>query len=386
MNKNALKRYAALLMVFIWLITNASSCFPTSSSADITFIIGDGTYDQRIHSIVYPNQSQPTDMSDMDTRVAPGNYRNYVIDDGTRRNPKNADGSDGGPVSDSQKLLETAIPSGTRVQVGLTALWMLNQTAYVDENGFYSGPLAEFYKFAIKYKDNLMPTNNSSNVVNNSTTGWNSMLAENFYPALSHSLDQAIYNITNDYNSLDPSTPITFPLKIDDRIYKADGKPQRDVLAAEISRLFDSEISKMTGVSGEPMFCGSGTQSGWTNIDPSEAGKLGNEFKCAPVRIQIDSVIINPNQGGTSSQSLIDQNKAEWIAAFELYHEQTNCWLGIQKTLELACKPGTTCVINIDANSCNTVNTDGSSKQTQFIFPEGSPTPTPVEPTVTPTP
>jgi hypothetical protein len=385
MKDNILFKLFALLVIASFAL---SACGPSSSTADITFIIGDGTEDQRIHQIVYPNQTVPSDMTYLTTRVAPGNYRNYVIDDGTRRNPKNPDGSDGGPVSDSQKLLGTVIPSGTRIQVGLTALWMLNQTAYVDANGFYSGPLADFYKFEIKYKYNLMPTNDSTNVVNNSTTGWNSMLAENFYPALSHALDQAMYNIANDFNSLDPSTPIVFPLKIDDGIYKADGKPQRDVLAAEISRLFDSEIKKMTGVGGEPMFCGSGTQSGWTNQDPNQAGKPGNEFKCAPVRIQIDSVIINPDQGGTNSQSLVDTNRSEYEAAYERYHEQTDCWMGILDAIEACGKFGVACTVILDGSTCKDANGNPASDALYFGLPDsqGNPTLEPVTIEVTPAP
>lgn len=320
-----------------------AACGPSSSLGDITFVIGDGTYDQKIHEIVYPNQQVSIGMKDLTTRVAPGNYRNYVINDGTQL-------VDGEKVGDSDKLLDAVLPSETRIQVGLTALWMLNQDAKIVD-GEYEGPLVDFYKFASKYNA-LNPTNDPTGNVRSSTSEWNQMLAENYPSALSQALSQALYNIQNDYDSL-TGERLVFSLKIDDRIWKNGDVLQKAVLANEISRVFQSKIAPMTG-SNLKMFCGSGAQSGWTDPDPKEAGQPGNSFKCADVRIQIDSVIYNPDQSNTSgSQSLIDANQARYKAAYELYHEQTSCWLGILAAIE-ACKGSAVpCTFIIDGSTCS---------------------------------
>jgi hypothetical protein len=268
--------------------------------------------------------------------------------------------------------------------VGLKALWMLNQNAYKDENGIYTkGPLVEFYKFADKYGA-LHQTNDKTGNVNSSTPEWNKMLSETFYTTLSHALSQALYNIANNYDSL-TGDPMDFKQKIDDKSWKNDDVLQKEALAKEISRLFQSEMAKQTGVQ-DKMFCGSGTQSGWKNTDPAQAGQPGNTFECADVRIQVDVVSYDPDQGNASgSQSLIDANRAQYQAAWELYHDQTDCWLGIENAINACARTGGTCIINIDAGSCNPNNADGTKSPNQIVLPN-VPTPTPAVPTATVTP
>jgi hypothetical protein len=358
MNKNKLFYLFALLIMASTLL---SACGPSSSSSACTLVVGNGTYDKNVHQIIYPDQTMPQSLADGETtKVVPCNYRNFLI---VPKNDKE--------MGDWTDPLVVTL-NGVNLDMYASVYWMVNQ----DPNA-----MKEFYKFGSKFAA-FDPSEDKTGNENFSTTGWNGMLREYFPLTLLSTAEQAIFNINNNYDSL-TGEPMEFSIKITDELWKNQDRREKKALGDEKSRLYKADMAKRA-VSSTDMFCGS-TNSSWADPNPLNAGQPGNTFNCGPVGIEVGRVSRSEVQDDTGSQSLIDANQAEWLAAYELYHEQTDCWLGIQRTAEICAQSGSSCIITIDAGSCNIYNADGTMKPTTIVLPS-EPNPALAEPPVTPAP
>lgn len=334
------------------------------------FCVAEMTYNGEVANggITWPGQPVPDLSSAGSYRLyIPCGYRNYIISDGKTRGP----GENATVLGDRTNPILLSLPSGKVVETYLGVYWTLNQS---------EAALREFIKFTKKYNALGTDMSGEGNVYS-STPGWNNMLLENFSPTLEAISRQAMQNvIKNPPMSEDGSHPII----INDNMWKTQDTEQWAALANEMSRLFANNIAKRVGSGELDLFCGSNSDTGWENPAKDMAGKPGNKFNCAPVIIEVTYVQPANAQVDSGSQSMIEANRAAWNAAYELYHEQTDCWLGIQRTAEILAQSGSPVVIVIDAGRCNTLNPDGSQKPTTIVLPNNF-TPTPEQsPTTTP--
>lgn len=292
----------------------------------------------------------------------PCNYRNYIVDNRGVANQSNT------TLGDTATLFRFVLPSGVQVDVGVKMLWQVNQ-----------GPqeLAEFVKFAAKY-DALKTDMSSEGNTYSSTDGWNNMLLENVWTAL----DSAGRAAMSELRRNPPLDKDGNQIIINDDMWRLKDDAQWEALGNKMSELFADELRSNIALANDTntatpldLVCGSGAPTGWVDSDnkaindPERFGKPGTRFNCSPVRIEITIVEKAPDQVDTGSQSIIEANAAEYEAAYERYHEQTDCWMGILDSIKACGEAGRTCNIYLDPSVCTVPSGEDASNFLKFPNP-----------------
>lgn len=311
------KQFATGFSILVVLSLLLTACSTSATTASCAYIVGDGTYDTVIDRIIYPGQSVPVDSGGSYHKVqyVPCNQRNYLINDGSKTN------ANGTLVGDEHTLIKAKTESGTDILIAVSAYWTLNQS---------EDAMRAFYAFQLKYK--AASDRDIAGDFNSSTEGWNNMLGENFGPAMARAAREGA-SLT------------------DDSIWQTNDPDQITILKDYMTDNIDDKLRQNVGYSDFDLFCGSG-QSQWT--DPNAPGT--GEFFCAPIRIEIDSVIRNPDQSNASTEGSIDLGTQQRKIAEEKYGvEEAGCWLALQDLVQ-ACKgSGSTCVFNF-SGACTSNN------------------------------
>jgi hypothetical protein len=297
----------SLLSVIVLIVMSMilTGCFASTTTASCAYIVGDGTYDSKVHKIVYPGQQVPASLSDERIYYVPCNSRNFIINDGTVTN------ANGDKVGDRSVLIKATTSTGVPITISARALWTLNQ----DETS-----MKAFYSVCLKY--NCASTQDQSGDSNFATAGWNGMLAENFGPAMdSAARDAAI--VTND------------------DVWQKHDPAQYKILGDSMSAVFAEKVRQNLGYP-QDLFCGSGN-SAWEN--PASPG-VGT-FTCSPVRIIVDDVQRVQVQADESTEGALSLNAQRLSNAEALYGIWAGYWLGLQDTIEACKNAGVTCVFNI---------------------------------------
>lgn len=312
----------------------------------------------------WPGQVLPEDVADElageSVLYIPCGYRNYIVDNRGVTNPNQA----GTVLGDSDDLFRVVLPSGIAVNIGVKVDWQLNQGA---------NELTEFIKFQTKYgalKDTMSDEGN----VYSSTPGWNSMLLETAWPTLDGAARRALSELLRNPPLDDNGNPII----IDDNFWRSQDATQWDAFSNKMSELFADELRSNIALASTDdakpvnLFCGSGAPTGWVDANnkpitnPDQFGQPGTSYNCAPVRIKLTIVEPADEQVDTGSQSVIEANKAEYEAAYEKYHEQTDCWLGILDAIEACGEAGRTCNIYLDPSVCTVPSGEDVSNFLKF--------------------
>lgn len=296
-----------VVMVVVALALMASSCWGTSSStASCAYIVGvGGSYDAKVHEIVYPGETVRDTLTGETVKYVPCNSRNYIINDGS---PKISGQT---PVGDRFTPIIASTKSGIQIKVWASAFWMLNQS---------ESALRKFYDVCFKYT--CASDKDVGGGANFSTPGWNGMLGENFGPSMDGAARKAAF-------------------QFDDEIWKTHNPDLYQKLADEMSKVFADSVRARLGYS-EDLFCSS-QNSSWD--DPLKPGK--GKFNCSPVRITVEYVDRFQSQGGEDTQSAKDLNTQRLGNAKELYGPDAGYWLGLMDAIDRCKAAGVYCIINI---------------------------------------
>lgn len=303
------------LMLFLILMlaggTFLTACSATTTTAMCAYIVGDGTYDSKVHKILYPGQQVPTTLANETINYVPCNSRNYIINDGTVTN------ANGDKMGDRFTLIKATTSTGVPITIAARALWTLNEDDVA---------MKAFWNVCFKY--NCANTKDESGTANFSTPGWNGMLAENFGPAM-------------DAAGRDASI-----LSNDDIWMKHDPK-QYAQLGDAMSAVFAEKVRQNLGYP-QDLFCGSGNST-WK--DPTNPG--AGSFTCSPVRIIVDDVERQPvsaqDTNSTAGQQAINAQRLSNAQA--LYGPDAGYWLGLQDTIDECKKTSATCIFNIGGSN-----------------------------------
>ncbi|MDO8269076.1 MAG: hypothetical protein Q7T54_00185 [Candidatus Levybacteria bacterium] len=276
------------------------------TTASCAFIVGDGStgHDAKLHKVVLPGQTFDPSANEKVSYV-PCNSRNYIINDGTVKNPN------GEIVGDRFNMITATTKSGVEIYISATALWTLNQT---------EASLRDFYNVCFKYQ--CASSKDVGGDINSSTKGWNSMLAENFGPTMDKIAQEAA-------------------AKLDDSVWKTHDQGQVKSLEDSMSALFADRIRARLGYA-EDLFCGSGN-SVWS--DPNKPGS--GTFNCSPVRIVVEEVRRGQVNADASSQGVLEINAQRLKNAQALYGTEAGYWLALQDVIEKCKAAGTTCIVNV---------------------------------------
>lgn len=353
MNK---KNYLFNLLTFLFIAAFVmSACGAATSSASCAFVVGNGVYDRDLKQSLLPGQKPTVNLENTVMQYFPCNSRNYLVTNGKRTDVA-------GDFGDRPWAIEMTTPSGTETLVEASAFWTVNQDPKALDALF-----TVFEKYGA-----TSDSETQDGKVNASTPGWNKMLSENFGPTMDSITLQAVQNILANPPMNQAGTQT---VTINDNIWKTKDTEQFRALEDEMSKLFTKNVSKRLGFSDIDLFCGSGNSKWFDPADPTRTVQPGEgQFYCAPVRIEVNNVIRKTSQGDTGSQGLIEANRAQYDAAYELYHEQTDCWLGIQAAIKACSDAGVPCVVNINSSAC--MAPDGSQSNPPIVLPN-PPTPTP---------
>jgi hypothetical protein len=229
------------------------------------FIQGKGSLDNNnnvnsadLKQVLYAGQSQRYNSEQDFSKVFPCVTRNYVV------SAANISG-------DSHQPLTGFTSEGIPVSAYVTLYWQPNQAPVPmkDFIGFCQGK----YGCAADNPDPFNGTNAQGQ--NNSTDGWNKMLAENVFPVLQRVFDAASRTVGNE-------------------VWKNQDPKLRAQIAQAMADQFSSAFQVTTG-STQDLVCGSGSTG------------IGTEFNCKEVTIVID--------GLWASQGTMQQDSADAAAA-----------------------------------------------------------------------
>lgn len=323
-----MKKQKVMLAVCIFVLAVVlTGCYSiTTTTASCAYIVGDGTYDSKIHKIIYPGQKVPAAIDDNneDIYYVPCNSRNFIINDGSVTN------ANGDKVGDRSTLIKATTSSGIPITIAARALWTLNEE---------KASMEAFYNVCLKY--NCASIKDKSGDANFSTPGWNGMLAENFGSAMDASAREAAIVTTDD-------------------VWKKHDPEQYKALGDAMSAVFSEKVRQNLGFP-QDLFCGSGN-SAWEN--PNNPGE--GTFTCSPVRIIVDDVQRVQVQADESTEGALSINAQRLTNAQALYGSAAGFWLGLQDTIEACKNSAATCIFNI-----------GEPKDVTIIkLPEIEPTPT----------
>lgn len=305
-------------MLAVLALVGLSACEENNATTTdkCAFVIGDGSsgHDARIHKVVYPGDTVHVGQYE-DIKYFPCNSRNYVINSG---NVKNANRE---LVGDRPNLSVGYTKQHTKILLGVTAYWTLNQTRSVLQN--------EFAPLCLKY--NCWSGDSRSGDANFSTPGWNGMLAENFGP----SIDRTVVEVSSEF---------------EDALWSNQDAELRKKFETRLSKEFAANVQATTGYTDD-LFCGSGN-SGWS--DPNRPGR--GKYNCTSVRFVITSVepsdktLRDQTTKVNAKQAQKNANRDELDIAKAKYGDTASYWLGVQDALG-ACNAGSTCVVNIGGSS-----------------------------------
>ena len=294
-----MRRIAAALAACALVALALAGCDSTQTqTSQCGWIVTSGFQQSHgVKRVLYPNESANHDPSD-DVWFVPCNARNYEITDtsdhGDRHNPAVATtkpGEDGSPK--------------VQVAVYLSAQWTLNRS---------HDAMVEFWAFCQKYTCQSSEQNDNS--ANNSTSGWNSMLAENMSPAIDRAVSDAVQDFGPDLWNNQSAWP---------------------QLATDVSKHIQAELRASDRYPYD-FFCavGSDTQNG---------------KPCDPPQFTVEKV--NPVNGALRSlqnqQSELEaqkrQNDLRVSVAQKLYGEYWAYFLGLQDTIDKCHAAGQNCTI-----------------------------------------
>lgn len=208
--------------------------------------------DADLGQVLYQGQSASY-KSDQDVaKFFPCINRNYV-------------GSPEGISGDTHFPLTGRTSDGVPISAWFTVWWQPNQSPE---------PIRDFIafcqgKYGCAADDPNVFNGTAANGSNNSSPGWNKMLAENMYPVLQRIFDAASRTVGND-------------------VWAKQDIELREQISNEMSDRFAEEFQKTTG-SVNDIICGSGSTG------------TGQTFDCQQVRIVIDGVWAN--QGNMQSDA-----------------------------------------------------------------------------------
>lgn len=302
-----MNRIKSLSMIAVLVVIGSFTLSACSAAAAPTglcgWIVGNGTYDRKIHKIVYPD-SNPDIGSDNEAHYVPCGPRNYRVTDGSKKD------LEGHAIGDLTSPYVATTKDKTPVLVQVDAFWQLNQS---------EGAFKKFAELCNKYK--CYTTDTDAGEANFATKGWNGMLQENFSPSVDDALQDALKEIP-------------------DSIWKDNDRALYKQLDKVLADKFMEAVRVTTGYN-EDLFCGSGN-SGWDN--PKEHDK----FTCTNVRFRVTEVTPKDKQtqasANTASQEEVkkDANQSRYNSSVPLYGKQTNYWLGVQDSVK-GCPSGATC-------------------------------------------
>ena len=171
-----MKRVVGLVTAAILGVMGLTACTSTQTQTSQCAIVVQNGLQQNhgVKKVVYPNESYTT-TGNNDEWYVPCNARNYIItasqDHGDRHDPA---------IAMTGASTDGKTP-GVQVKVWLTMHWTLNEN---------NSDMIEFWAFCQKYT--CQSSNQNDNSANNSTRGWNSMLAENTGPAINRAVIDAM--------------------------------------------------------------------------------------------------------------------------------------------------------------------------------------------------
>ncbi len=247
--KRLIKGFAILATLFMTGF-GLTACTSGTTPDMCAYTQGTGTNgaDAKVHDIYLPGE-QFTPGSEEKTFYFPCNSRNLRLTEGST--DVHADGSPVGPI-------EYYTPDGTKAIVRIRMDWMLNQNDDVLRN--------TFIPWCAKYQ--CASTDSAVRNDNFSTDGWSKgFLGENAVPAFETSARDGARAAGGNSPWDDPDA--------------------KEKISAEVSKRFMTAIRGTMGSTSD-LFCGSGETSGWS--DPSNPGKDGTTFNCAPVRVTVEDV------------------------------------------------------------------------------------------------
>ena len=352
------KNFWSLLSVLVIISLATTACGAEVRRVSQAFCVAVMSRNNNSSKFYWPEQVLPDSPADTlageSLLYIPCGYRNYIVDNRGISNPNQQDTT----LGDNTQLFRVVLPSGIAVNIGVKADWQLNQGR--DE-------LAEFIKFQTKYgalKDSMSDEGN----VNSSTPGWNRMLLEVVWPTLDGAARQAMSDLVRNPTLDENGNPII----INDDFWRTADAAQWKAFGDKMSELFADELRSNIALANTneaktiDIMCGSGAPTGWVDSEkrpitnPDQAGQPGTTYNCAPVRIKVTIVEPAEKQVDTGSQSQIEANKAKWLANYELYHEQTDCWTGILDAIA-ACGQTPNCTVILDGSVCKDLNGNPAS-------------------------
>lgn len=218
-----------------------SGCSSKAYESDCVFIVGSGVGDRRVvKEIVHPGE-KVSDRGDDESFYVPCNARNFLIRPEGGGDRKELAVATTGKGDDATKI-------GLPVLVKASMYWQLNQNDDV---------LKSFYPFCRKYECAGRDESGGDNTENNSTPGWNDMLAENHSPAIDQAVSVAALQFGPDLWT---------------------NRAEWPAFAEEVSRQWMQQIKVSTG-SDRDLFCGT-----WSDPDGDHKGT------CTPVRFTVNDV------------------------------------------------------------------------------------------------
>lgn len=330
------------LLSFLVVLLLAGCSTASTYVAQCGVITGDGSngHDLNVHKFIFPGQKVDYDSSTEKVSFFPCGDRNYIINDGT---VKNANGQQVGdrftPVTvwtkDTYNSQTKQGHPPIRLNVWLRADWTPNENP---------DAMTAFYLLCLKYKDCLTTDANKAGDVNSSTTGWNSMLGENFGPTIDTSSRLAFSGTTITENGKQIQLA-----GFDESVVRDPSQWIR--LGNQISQIFMDNVRRVHGSSLD-LFCGSGNSS-WPN--PQNPGK--GTYTCTDVRFTINFVekadpeARKVDDAAARVEAQMQLNLKQVATAQQKYGDQWAYWLGVQDTIA-ACNAAqrTTCVIDFGGN------------------------------------
>jgi hypothetical protein len=304
------KRKFLLVLPLAAVVLMVAGCGKVSPpSAMVAFVVGDGSngHDNRVHNIVYPNQKVSYDDSSEIIRYVPSNSRNYIINDGSKRDANNH------KVGDVHQPMLGYTSTGTPVLGQARAFWTLNES---------KPALMKFWDLCFKYT--CASSKAEGGNANFATPGWNGMLGENFEPSMEAAFRAALSSMS-------------------DEIWQKHTQALYDDLATKMSENFAAEVQKTTGYNVD-LFCGSGN-SGWTD-------QHFKNYNCTKVRFIVDDIQLKPIPANSTGSNVNNTklNEQRLNAAKALYGDSAGYWLGLQDTIGQCKQTKVACVINVGGN------------------------------------
>ena len=324
MNRKFTLQLSRMLGVFMVVMIGAAACSnPVAASegappANCVFIVGDtkGGDDGDVHDVIYPNDDNYTVGNGEDSWFVNCNARNFLINDGSEFY------LDDIPIGDIHKPLLITTPSGVSFYITGGAYWTLNQNRAAME---------EFWSICLKYNcASPEAYDPSAQDQNFATVGWSGFLAENFTYSILGAANKGAAFVSDD-------------------IWNLRSQEQIDILEDKISELFAAELRTSLGFQND-IICGSNT-SAWQ--DPNNPGDEGNEFICTPIRFEIHSVTVAPDEQQTPA-GLAVLNQLRHDNAEILYGDSTDEVLGNLDLIDACAQSGANCTVVIgDTGSVN---------------------------------